>query len=44
MRETYWKLYNNLLIGAQDALVAVMPRFDDDANNTYQRYELDMLL
>ncbi len=46
VRQTYWKVYNNLYIGAQDALVAFMPRFPDteDGANTYVRHELDILL
>lgn len=44
VREVYWKIYNNLYIGAQDALVACFPRFEDDGNNTYTRHELDMVL
>jgi splicing factor 3B subunit 1 len=46
VRQAYWKVYNNLYIGAQDALVAFMPRFPDseDGANTYTRHELDLLL
>lgn len=46
VRQTYWKVYNNLYIGAQDALVAFTPRFpdSDDGANTYTRHELDILL
>jgi splicing factor 3B subunit 1 len=46
VRQTYWKVYNNLYIGAQDALVAFQPRFPDTADgaNTYVRHELDILL
>jgi hypothetical protein len=46
VRQTYWKVYNNLYIGAQDALVAFAPRFPDseDGANTYTRHELDLLL
>ncbi len=44
VREVYWRHYNNLYIGAQDALVAFLPRLEDDAQNTYQRHELDLLL
>jgi splicing factor 3B subunit 1 len=40
----YWRLYNNLYIGAQDALVAFYPRLEDDANNTYRRHELDLMI
>jgi len=39
VRELYWKLYNTLYIGAQDALVPSFPRLED-----YQRYELDYVL
>ena len=44
VRETYWRMYNNTYIGAQDALVAFWPRIEDDAHNTYQRHELDLML
>jgi splicing factor 3B subunit 1 len=46
VRQTYWKVYNNLYIGAQDSVVAFMPRFPDseDGANTYTRHDLDLLL
>eukprot|EP00775_Hariotina_reticulata_P007118 gene7118-7332_t len=46
VRQTYWKVYNNLYIGAQDAVVAFMPRFPDseDGANMYARHDLDLLL
>ena len=44
VREVYWKIYNTLYIGSQDALVPCYPRIDDDENNRYQRYELDYLI
>jgi splicing factor 3B subunit 1 len=44
VRQTYWKLYNSLYIGAQDALVAFYPRLGDEGANTYQRHELDLCL
>jgi hypothetical protein len=44
VRETYWRLYNNTYIGAQDALVALYPRLEDDGNNTYTRHELDLVI
>ncbi len=46
VRQVYWKLYNNLYIGAQDALVACYPAMADDpaTNNTYARHELDMMM
>ena len=44
VRETYWRIYNNLYIGAQDALVAFNPSLEDDDKNTYMRHELDIML
>jgi len=44
VREVYWRIYNSLYIGAQDAMVAFAPRMEDDAHNTYQRYELDLMV
>eukprot|EP00210_Caulerpa_lentillifera_P006710 g6412.t1 len=44
VREIYWKLYNNLYIGAQDALVAFYPSFDDEAGNSYHRHEMDLFV
>jgi splicing factor 3B subunit 1 len=44
VRETYWRLYNNTYIGAQDALVAHYPRMEDDGTNSYTRHELDMII
>ncbi|OZJ04770.1 Splicing factor 3B subunit 1 [Bifiguratus adelaidae] len=41
VREIYWKIYNSLYIGSQDALVPLYPRIEDDERNHYQRYELD---
>jgi len=42
VREIYWKIYNNLYIGAQDALIPYYPRIEDDERNNYERYELSM--
>ncbi len=44
VRDVYWKIYNTLYIGSQDALVASYPRIPDDAKNTYARHELDYVL
>ena len=44
VREVYWKIYNNLYIGSQDALTPAYPRIEDDDTNTYQRPELDLFL
>merc|ERR1711937_695513 len=44
VRDVYWKVYNTLYIGGQDALVAGYPRIPNDAKNSYARYELDYVL
>jgi len=44
VRDIYWKIYNTLYIGSQDALVASYPALDDDGANTYRRVELDCFL
>lgn len=46
VRQVYWKVYNNLYIGSQDALVAFHPRVADpeDGSNTYVRHELDLMI
>ena len=44
VREVYWKIYNNIYLGAQDGLVASYPNFRDDDCNKYRRYELEMMI
>lgn len=46
VREVYWKIYNNMYLGAQDALVAAYPSIPDDTKtgNTYRRYELELMM
>jgi len=44
VREIYWRLYNTLYIGHQDALVACYPRVSDDNLNKYSRTELDLII
>ncbi|XP_004485595.1 uncharacterized protein [Cicer arietinum] len=44
VREVYWKIYNSLYIGAQDALVAAYPSLEDEQNNVYSRAELMMFI
>ncbi|KAI8050903.1 armadillo-type protein [Syncephalis plumigaleata] len=44
VREIYWKIYNNMYIGAQDALVAYYPRLENDERNYYVRNELDCFI
>ncbi|XP_077556762.1 splicing factor 3b subunit 1 isoform X1 [Haemaphysalis longicornis] len=44
VRDVYWKIYNSLYIGGQDALVAGYARVADDGRNNYIRHELDYIL
>jgi splicing factor 3B subunit 1 len=44
VRKVYWKIYNTLYCGAQDALVPAFPRVPDDSTNSYRRWELEMFL
>jgi hypothetical protein len=44
VREVYWRLYNSLYIGAQDALVACYPRLENDGINPYARQELEIFI
>lgn len=44
VREQYWKIYNSLYIGAQDALVAAYPLLEDDEYNNYRRIELEYVI
>ncbi|KAH7724663.1 splicing factor 3B subunit 1 [Aphelenchoides avenae] len=44
VREPCWKVFNNLILGSQDALVAGYPRIEDTDKNQYLRYELDYVL
>jgi len=44
IREPCWKVFNNLILGSQDALVAGYPRIANTKRNQYQRYELDYVM
>ncbi|KAF9591638.1 hypothetical protein IFM89_005219 [Coptis chinensis] len=44
VREVYWKIYNSLYIGAQDALVAAYPVLEDEVDNVFSRPELAMFV
>lgn len=46
VRDIYWRLYNNLYIGAQDALVPAYPRIRDEpeAGRCYARHLLDIVI
>lgn len=40
VREIYWKIYNNMYIGAQDGVIPFYPSIENDGKNTYERSEL----
>jgi splicing factor 3B subunit 1 len=44
VRNVYWRIFNNLYVGQQDALVAMYPRVDDEPGRAYRRHELDLFL
>uniref|UniRef100_A0AAQ4RX93 Splicing factor 3B subunit 1 n=1 Tax=Gasterosteus aculeatus aculeatus TaxID=481459 RepID=A0AAQ4RX93_GASAC len=44
VRDVYWKIYNSIYIGSQDALIAHYPQVYNDEKNMYVRYELDYAL
>ncbi len=44
VRSVYWKHYNAMYVAAQDALVAAFPVVEDDEDNTWRRWELEVIL
>ncbi|KAK9765021.1 Splicing factor 3B subunit 1 [Basidiobolus ranarum] len=44
VRDVYWKIYNSVYMGAQDALVPFYPTIEDDGRNHYQRCEMDYFM
>lgn len=44
VRSVCWKVYNNLYIGSQDALVAAYPKVAYDGLNGYERWETEYFL
>eukprot|EP00914_Ancora_sagittata_P032248 GHVO01065311.1.p1 GENE.GHVO01065311.1~~GHVO01065311.1.p1 ORF type:complete len:162 (+),score=24.75 GHVO01065311.1:29-487(+) len=45
IREVYWRLYNNLYLGNQDALVAFMPDMPPTGKrNDFKRHDLCMMI
>ncbi|KAF9986669.1 Splicing factor 3B subunit 1 [Modicella reniformis] len=40
VREVYWKIYNNMYIGAQDGVIPFYPSIENDDKNKYERPEL----
>jgi splicing factor 3B subunit 1 len=44
VRNVYWRIYNNMYVSQQDALVAMYPQLQDEAERTYRRHELDLFI
>ncbi len=44
VREAYWRVYNSIYLGGQDALVPSYPVFEDDGINNYHRTELELVI
>ncbi|XP_035265008.1 splicing factor 3B subunit 1 isoform X1 [Anguilla anguilla] len=44
VRDVYWKIYNSIYIGSQDALIAHYPHVYNDEKNPFIRYELEYFL
>ncbi|CDJ65058.1 splicing factor 3B subunit 1, putative [Eimeria necatrix] len=44
VREVYWRVYNNVYIGHQDAMVAFFPRLPDDGKHSFARHELELVI
>ena len=44
VREMYWKVYNNMYIGAADGVVSAYPNLEDDKENHYRRTEMELFL
>ncbi|CDJ58736.1 splicing factor 3B subunit 1, putative [Eimeria maxima] len=44
VREVYWRVYNTVYIGHQDAMVAFYPRLPDDGKHSFARHELELFI
>lgn len=44
VREVYWRIYNNMYIGMQAAMVPYYPRIPSDDRNSWCRAELDYMV
>ncbi len=44
VRTAYWRIYNTMYVACQDAMVASYPVFPDEGENTYRRWELEMIM
>ncbi|PJF17187.1 ARM repeat-containing protein [Paramicrosporidium saccamoebae] len=42
VRDIYWKIYNNLYIASQDALISCFPKVLDEENAVYQRHVMNI--
>lgn len=44
VRDVYWKIYNSIYIGSQDALIAHYPLVYNDEKNPFVRFELEYFM
>ncbi len=44
VRDIYWKMYNNLLIGSQEAIIPAYPEVTNEDGFAYRRQVLDILI
>lgn len=44
VRDVYWKIYNNLIVGGQESIVPAYPNVADEDGFTFSRHALDVLL
>lgn len=44
VREVYWRVYNNVYIGHQDAMVAFFPKLPDYEKHSFTHYELELVI
>jgi len=44
VREVYWRLFNQLYLGSQEALVPCYPKIPNDQDHSYRRTGLELLL
>ncbi|KAL8427754.1 hypothetical protein Efla_004086 [Eimeria flavescens] len=44
VRDVYWRVYNNVYIGHQDAMVAFFPKLPDDEKHSFARHELELVI
>lgn len=44
VREVYWRVYNNVYIGHQDAMVAFFPKLPADEKHSFARHELELVI